>query len=401
MMHSDDERTAWLRMIRTDGIGPRMARTLVERFGSAGAALEALPQIAGRAGRAVRIASQDEAERELAEAARLGARFIALGEADYPAPLAAIDTAPPLIAVRGAAAVLARPAVAVVGARNASAAALAFTERLARELGEAGYVVVSGLARGVDTRAHRGSLDTGTIAVLAGGHDRIYPGENAPLVEEIIAAGGAVLSEMPLGREPRARDFPHRNRLVSGLAYGVVVVEAARRSGSLITARCALEQGREVFAVPGSPIDPRAEGTNDLIRSGATLCAAAEHVTSVLAPLIGAGFAPAGAAGRSAREGDATWDFGEEDGGDAAAGNGAAMPHEDPEGAEPGDVSGVIARLLGPTPISIDELARQSGLPVRAVQMTLLELELAGRIERHGGNAVSASPLPKGEGGHF
>jgi DNA processing protein len=281
--------------------------------------------------------------------------------------------------------------VAIVGARNASAAALAFTERLARDVGQAGYVVVSGLARGVDTRAHRGSLDTGTIAVLAGGHDRIYPAENAPLIERMLAAGGAVVSEMPLGWEPRARDFPHRNRLVSGLTYGVVVVEAARRSGSLITARCALEQGREVFAVPGSPIDPRTEGTNDLIRSGATLCAAAEHVVSVLEPLIGAGFAPA-AARRTAREGEGAFDFGAGEGGNAEAGDGAALPHEEPEGADAGGDSGVIARLLGPTPISIDELARQSGLPIRAVQMTLLELELAGRIERHGGNAVSLAP---------
>ena len=225
----------------------------------------------------------------MAAAARLGVRFVAMGEPDYPKTLQAIDTAPPLIALRGAAALLARPSVAIVGSRNASASGLTFAERLARQLGEAGYVVVSGLARGIDTRAHKASLETGTVAVLAGGHDRIYPSENEPLLNAILEQGGAVISEMPMGWEPRGRDFPRRNRIVSGLSYGVVVVEAARRSGSLITARFALEQGREVFAVPGSPLDPRAEGTNDLIRDGATLCAGVEHVTSVLEPLIAAG----------------------------------------------------------------------------------------------------------------
>ena len=193
----------------------------------------------------------------------------------------------------------------MVGSRNASAAGLTFAERLARELGEAGYVVVSGLARGIDTRAHRAALETGTVAVLAGGHDRIYPSENEPLLRRASSrTAGAVVSEMPLGWEPRGRDFPRRNRIVSGLSYGVVVVEAARRSGSLITARFALEQGREVFAVPGSPLDPRAEGTNDLIRQGATLCASAEHVTSVLAPLLASGPSP----DLSAREGQPSTD---------------------------------------------------------------------------------------------
>jgi DNA processing protein len=251
--------------------------------------LEALPDLARRGGRLMlKVCSRSEAEKEMA-AGRLGVRFIAMGEPDYPKTLQAIDTAPPLIAVRGSVEVLAKPSVAIVGSRNASASGLTFAERLSRQLGEAGYVVVSGLARGIDTKAHKATLETGTVAVLAGGHDRVDPAQNEPLLQAIVEQGGAVISEMPMGWEPRGRDFPRRNRIVSGLSYGVVVVEAARRSGSLITARFALEQGREVFAVPGSPLDPRAEGTNDLIRDGATLCAGIEHVTSVLEPLIASG----------------------------------------------------------------------------------------------------------------
>jgi DNA processing protein len=286
---TDEQRLDWLRLIRSESIGPRTFRALVNKYGGAAAALEALPELARQGGRrSLKIATRADAERELA-AARMGVGFVAMGEPDYPKALQAIDTAPPLIAVRGEAAILGRPAVAVVGSRNASAAGLTFTERLSRQLGEAGYAIVSGLARGIDTRAHRATLRTGTVAALAGGQDRVYPAENEPLLEDIVAQGGAVISEMPLGWEPRGRDFPRRNRVVSGLCYGVVVVEAARRSGSLITARFALEQGREVFAVPGSPLDPRAEGTNDLIREGATLCSAVEHVRAVLDPLIATG----------------------------------------------------------------------------------------------------------------
>src|SRR5215213_10150545 len=290
---TEEQRLDWLRLIRPESVGPRTFRALVNKYGGAGAALEALPDLARQGGRrALKVTTRSEAERELAAATRMGVRFVAMGEPDYPKTLQAIDTAPPLIAVRGAGPVLSRPAVAIVGSRNASAAGLTFAERLARQLGEAGYVVVSGLARGIDTRAHRATLATKTVAVLAGGQDRVYPAENQTLLEEIVDMGGAVISEMPLGWEPRGRDFPRRNRVVSGLSYGVVVVEAARRSGSLITARFALEQGREVFAVPGSPLDPRAEGTNDLIREGATLCAGIEHVTSVLEPLIASGPRP-------------------------------------------------------------------------------------------------------------
>lgn len=390
MILTDEQRLDWLRLIRSENVGPRTFRALVNQFGGAAAALEALPDLARRGGRLMlKVCSRAEAEKEMAAAARLGVRFIAMGEPDYPKTLQAIDTAPPLIAVRGSAEVLARPSVAIVGSRNASASGLTFAERLSRQLGEAGYVVVSGLARGIDTKAHKATLETGTVAVLAGGHDRIYPAQNEPLLLAIVEQGGAVVSEMPMGWEPRGRDFPRRNRIVSGLSYGVVVIEAARRSGSLITARFALEQGREVFAVPGSPLDPRAEGTNDLIRDGATLCAGIEHVTSVLEPLIASG----PHLDRSAEEPDRIlaseelWD--ELDLPDIARAPVRPVGPEAGFDEEAGEGEADVIAFLGPSPVAIDDLVRQSGLPIRSVQMALLELEIAGRLERHGGNAVS------------
>ncbi|GJD70617.1 hypothetical protein MMMDOFMJ_3568 [Methylobacterium gnaphalii] len=286
MRITDAQRLDWLRLIRTDGVGPRTFRNLINRFGGAAGALEALPAITGRAGKRVTPPTRAEIEKEMAAAARLGVRLIAIGEDAYPRSLQATDAASPLIAVRGNLEALRKPALAVVGSRNASAAGLTLTERLARGLGDAGLVVVSGLARGIDASAHKASLATGTVAVLAGGHDRIYPSNHIALVESILAAGGALVTEMPMGWEPRGRDFLRRNRVISGLGLGTLVVEAARRSGSLITARYALEQGRAVFAALGSPLDPRAEGTNDLIRQGATLVAEAEHILTVIAPLI-------------------------------------------------------------------------------------------------------------------
>jgi DNA processing protein len=263
--------------------------------------------------------------------------------------------------VRGNIDVLASPMIAVVGARNASAVGVKFAERLARELGEAGFVISSGLARGIDAAAHRASLATGTVAVLAGGQDRIYPPEHAGLLESILMDGAAI-SEMPLGWEPRARDFPRRNRLISGLALGVVIVEAAKRSGSLITARMALEQGREVFAVPGSPLDPRSEGTNSLLKQGATLVTEAADIIPVVQPIMGQ------PPDLSVREPEAS----------------------PPEFADPaGGERSRIVSLLGPTPVAIDDLIRLSGCSATAVRIVLLELELAGRIERHGGAMVS------------
>ena len=332
-------------------------------YGGARAALEALPNLARRGGaaRSVRICPRDEAERELNAALRRGVTFVALGEPDYPARLKMIDDAPPLIAARGKLATLALPMIAMVGSRNASAAGLKFTERLARGLGEAGFGIVSGLARGIDAAAHRASLASGTIAVLAGGHDHVYPPEHAGLLDQILAAGVA-LTEMPLGWEPRGHDFPRRNRLISGLALGVVVVEAARRSGSLITARMALEQGREVFAVPGSPLDPRAEGTNGLLKQGAALVTEAADVLAVLRPILGQSIE------LSAREPERP-----------------ASPPTEPHA----DERTRIVALLGPTPVGIDDLVRLSGSSPAIVRMVLLELEIAGRLERHGGGLVS------------
>jgi DNA processing protein len=364
---SDGERLDWLRLIRSQNVGPRTFRALLDRFGSAGAALAALPDLARRGGasRPARIHPRAEAEREIEAANALGAALVALGEADYPERLATIDDAPPIIAVRGKRDTLTRPVVAIVGSRNASGAGVKLAERLAHDIGEAGFAIASGLARGIDAAAHRASLASGTIAVLAGGHDHIYPPQHVPLADA-IAADGALITEMPLGWEPRARDFPRRNRLISGLAVGVVVIEAARRSGSLITARFALEQGREVFAVPGSPLDPRCEGTNGLLKQGAILVTEAADVTTVLQPILGQPIA------WSAQEPEHAL---------------AAQP-----GSEPGDRErDAIVGLLGPTPIGIDDLVRLSQYPPAIVRAVLLELELAGRLERHGGALVSLS----------
>ena len=327
--------------------------------------MAALPSLARRGGasEAVQICSREDAEREIAVAQKLGVAFVALGERDYPLRLQMIDDAPPLITLRGNIAVLSLPMVAIVGSRNASGAGLKFTQRIARELGEAGFAVVSGLARGIDAAAHGASLATGTIAVLAGGQDRVYPPEHVRLLDAILPAGAA-LSEMPLGYEPRGRDFPRRNRLISGLSLGVVIVEAAKRSGSLITARFALEQGREVFAVPGSPLDPRAEGTNGLIKQGATPVTETADVVSVLAPIMEE-------KALFAREPDRP-------DGDAA---GAAEPGADERAR--------IVSLLGPAPVQIDDLVRLSNSTPAVVRMVLLELEIAGRLERHGGGLVS------------
>lgn len=363
MRLSDEQRLDWLRLIRSENVGPRTFRHLLNRYGGARAALEALPELARRGGatRPVAICSREQAEREMAAASRIGVRFVALGEPDYPPRLQQIADAPPLLAVRGRQEALARPAVAIVGARNASAAGMRFAELLARGLSEKGFIIVSGLARGIDIAAHRASLHLGTVAVLAGGLDRIYPPEHTNEIEKIVALG-AVVSEMPMGWEPRGRDFPRRNRLISGISLGVVLVEAARRSGSLITARFALEQSREVFAVPGSPLDPRCEGTNRLIQEGATLVTGVEDVLKVLQPMLD-----------RPPESPAAEPRGEDiDSGDASA--------NDRER---------VLELLGPTPVLIDDLARLSGLRLPTIRLVLLELELAGRLERHGGGLVS------------
>jgi DNA processing protein len=356
---TDAQRLDWLRLIRSENVGPRTFRTLMNHYGGARAALAALPELARRGGaqRSPRIFPREDAERELAAAHELDIAHVALGEPDYPERLREIDDAPPLLAVRGEAGALARPMLGIVGARNASAAGQKFAERLARDLGEAGFVIVSGLARGIDASAHRASVATGTVAALAGGHARIYPPEHVDLLDAILGAGAAV-SEMPLNWEPRARDFPRRNRLISGLAVGVIVVEAAMRSGSLITARLAAEQGREVFAAPGSPLDPRAEGSNGLIKQGATLVTEANDVIAVVQPILGRPLPMAD----------------------------AAEPAPAPAPAEPDDAErSRIMALLGPTAVAIDDLIRLSGASAAIVRTTLLELDVAGRLDRRQG----------------
>ena len=359
---SDAQRLAWLRLIRSDSVGPVTFRELINHFGSAAAALDAVPDLARRGGRPIRVAPLQDAERELERIAEIGARLIAIGEPDYPPWLTAVDGAPPLIAVRGWSETVTRPSVAVVGSRNASIAGRKFAMQIARDLGEAGLAVVSGLARGIDAAAHGAALATGTIAVFAGGLDRPYPAENVDLAERIVDDGGAHLTEMPMGWEPRARDFPRRNRIISGLALGVVVVEAAHRSGTLITARSAADQGRLVFAVPGSPLDPRAGGTNRLIKDGAILVTGVGDILAEIEPMLGREPTAAAVAEREAPA--------------------PAMDAND-------DDRSVILEALGKTPVELDEIVRFTGLKPAVVHLVLLELDLAGRIERHAGQRVS------------
>lgn len=355
---------ARIRLIRSASIGPVTYRQLIARFGSAEAALDAIPDLASRGGgRAPRLCSTGEAERERSAVEKLGARYLVLGQGLYPSLLAELDDAPPLLIARGDLALLDRPSVAIVGARNASAAACRFARSLAHDLGREGIVVVSGLARGIDSAAHDGALESGTIGVIAGGVDIAYPPENAGR-QEALFERGLVLAEMPPGTEPRARHFPYRNRIIAGISLGTVVVEAAPRSGSLITARLAGEAGREVMAVPGSPLDPRARGCNRLIRDGATLVQDAGDVIEAVRPMQTRVAAPkAGFEQAPAEEFD-----------------GEALPS--------------VEALLGPSPVPVDEIIRLSGAPSGAVQMALLELDLAGKLDRHAGGKVSLRQAP-------
>jgi DNA processing protein len=345
--------------VRTPGIGPVTTRQLIARFGSPAAALAAVPDLARRGGgKAPALRSVGDAGREIARVDKLGARFLVLGQGLYPRLLAQLEDAPPLLIAKGDLNLLDRAAVAIVGARNASAAACRFARGLAHDLGQHGMVVVSGLARGIDSAAHDGAMDSGTIGIVAGGIDVFYPPENEDR-QRAMSERGLVLAEMPPGTEPRARHFPYRNRIIAGMAAGTVVVEAAPRSGSLITARLAAEAGREVMAVPGSPLDPRAQGCNQLIRDGATLVQNAADVAAELAPAASRVAAP-----------DASFD--------PAVG-------DEPDGT----LLGAVEELLGPSPAPVDEIIRLSGAAPGAVQMALLELDLAGRLDRHAGGKVS------------
>ncbi len=363
---TDAERLAWLRLARTENVGPVAFSHLLGRYGSAGKALAAIPELSRRGGRISPLAvpSESDAERELEMGERLGARLLLSKEPDFPRLLAAIDPPPPLIWARGHVALLHRPCIAIVGARIASAGGQRFARGLAGQLGAAGHVVVSGMARGVDGAAHEGALPTGTVAVLGGGVDDVYPPEHAGLYERLIA-DGCVVSESAPGRRAQARDFPRRNRIISGLSLGVVVVEAELKSGSLITARLAAEQGREVLAVPGSPLDPRARGTNDLLRQGAAICENAEDVLRALERLP------------TLRERDRE--------GYAAPIDQAALD------AAVEALRDRVEALLSPTPVSRDEIVRATQAPAPAVFAALVELSLAGRCELLPGGMVSAA----------
>ena len=363
---NDEERLDWLRLIRSTNVGPGTFFRLLERFGTAAKALDAIPDLARRGGgrkSGLRVATAAEATREMDAGRRLQAALIAWGEPAYPPLLAQIHDPPPLIYAKGRLELLLKKTIGVVGARNASVNGRRFAKKLSADLGAGGLMIASGLARGIDAAAHEGAIATGTAAILGGGIDITYPAENADL-QARIADEGVLVAEAPPGTKPQARHFPRRNRIISGLARGVVVVEASPRSGSLITARMALDQGREVFAVPGAAMDPRARGTNELIRQGATLTETAEDVFAVLA---------------QQRPPAKSEPFLENQ-------------SINPELTDVDDIDTArqeILSALGPAPTTVDELVRVCQFSQAVVSTVLLELELAGRLERHPGSKVS------------
>lgn len=363
---SDSERLARLRLIRSENIGPVTYHGLLRRFGTAQAALPEIPALAAKGGkRRIQLCEAGTAEAELARLARFGARLICHDEPDFSPALRAAEGSPPLLSVMGEATRLAQPGVAIVGSRNASAAGARLTRMFASELGEAGYVVTSGLARGIDTVAHEAALASGTVGIFAGGLDRPYPPQNKPLMRRIVDEGGCLATEMPFGWEPRAVDFPRRNRIVVGLSLAVLVVEASLRSGSLISARLGGELGRLVFAVPGSPLEPRSAGTNMLLKDGAQLATETADILQALEPM-----ARRPSPVQALLHPDYSGDTHEADAGERAR----------------------ILRSLGVAPVSLDDLILHSSVSPSTVHMTLLELELAGRLERHSGGRISLLP---------
>lgn len=364
----DTQRLACLRLIRSENVGPATFRALINHYGGAVPALAALPELARRGGRGrpIRICPAADAEAELQAASKRGIRPLFNIEPGFPAPLAFVEGAPPMLYVQGRTELLTRPAIAIVGSRQCSTAGIAIARKFAGALAESGFVIASGLARGIDSAAHKASLAHGTVAVLAGGLDITYPPENADLQRQ-IGVEGCLVGEMPPGFKPRAQDFPRRNRIISGISRAILVVEAANRSGSLITARLAAEQGRDVFAIPGHPLDPRAEGTNRLIKDGAIMATTPDDILRELAPTL----QPSSQRGSAPpplplRETAPSHEF------DAAS-----------------DTTEIIAAALGPAPVAIDEITRATGLPARLIQVALLELALANRIEFHGNQYVS------------
>lgn len=360
----DREKIAWLRLIRTENVGPITFHNLIDTFKSAGRAIEALPTLSRRGGRLKDIKLFDEfaALKEMEKLARRGGEMVFAAEKDYPLSLSTIEDAPPVLSVLGNKRLLNLPAIGIVGARNASLNGRKFAEKLARDLGAGGQMVASGLARGIDASAHAGALETGTIAAVAGGVDIIYPQENTSLYQQ-IKSEGCIVAESPLGMEPMAKHFPKRNRIISGLSSSVIVVEATVKSGSLITARMAAEQGRDVYAVPGHPFDPRAAGPNKLIQDGATLVQTAADILDNIAQF---------SATRQALNEPAQ-----------SAWSPADLSEKDAE-----DVREIILQNLSTMPVTVDELVRSCHLTIPAVQMVLLELELAGRIQRLPGNRI-------------
>lgn len=353
-----DERFARLRLARTERIGAVAFTQLLTRHGSAAAALDALPGVMGRSGGVYSPAAVGAVEREIEAGERIGARLLVLGDADFPEMLAALDPPPPILWTRGRVDLLNSPSVAIVGARIASAGGQRIARGLAGQLGQAGHVVISGMARGIDAAAHEGALPTGTVAVLGGGVNDIYPPEHGDLYARLVGQG-CVVSESPIGARAQARDFPRRNRIISGLSRGVVVVEAEIRSGSLITARLAADQGRDIFAVPGSPLDPRARGPNELLRQGAILCEGIEDIERAFHTL------------RTLRAP-------------------AADPMVFDQDAVDPDLLDRVAALLSPTPTPRDEIARALNAPIGAVAAALLELSLTGRAELLPGGLASS-----------
>ncbi|MDH4982736.1 DNA-processing protein DprA [Hyphomicrobium sp. D-2] len=419
-----EQRVAAIRLARSENVGPATFRDLIAHCSTPSDALAHLPELSRRGGHrtTIRIAAAKDIEAELKRAEKFGARFLLIGDADYPAPLAALDAPPPVIAIKGDANLLNRPSVGIVGSRACSAAGTRIAAQLARGIGIGGFVITSGLARGIDAAAHTAAMETGTVAVVANGLDVVYPPEHEAL-QRTIGERGCTVTEMPFGYVARAQSFPRRNRIISGLSLGVVIVEAARRSGSLVTARLAAEQGREVFAVPGHPLDPRAEGTNGLLKSGATLVTEADDVIAALMPLtdtplrhfredqpavyphagewrdsasgdLGANdtrqrstLSPGHASARTETIGVEALTFANRT---AAAGITAnAPPGRAPSGQPVKNDSETIIGALGPAPTDIDSLVRSTGLSIRSVQVALIELALAGRIERHGAGLVA------------
>lgn len=390
----DAQRLACLRLIRSENVGPVTFRDLINHHGGARQALEALPELARRAGRRrqIVICPADRAEAELASAYRHGARPLFTIEPGYPPALAHLAAPPPMLYVKGRAELLTNDALAIVGSRNASAAGIAMTRLLASRIGAAGFMIASGLARGIDAAAHDASLATGTIAVLAGGIDFVYPPENAGLHAR-IAESGCLVTEMPPGFQPRGQDFPRRNRIVSGISLAVLVIEAVRRSGSLITAHAANEQGRVVMAVPGHPLDPRSEGPNGLLRQpGVTMVTSANDVLEVLEPMRRK---LSGAGPRLYETNLGTdWDAnapGQADESAQADGAPAVTPRPTPgdDAVDSTNADAMVLSALGAAPATIDDIARATGLSARAVKIALMELSLAGRVEQHGNQLVS------------